>query len=63
MTPLPSSFTASHRPTGRSVTVLGCGVLYSTGKESWTHRASGEFEAAQTALLWLARALKAEAAA
>ena len=59
----PSSFTASHEPTKRSVTVVGCHILYSTPKESWTREASGYFEAAQAALLWLARASKAEEAA
>jgi len=59
----PSSFTATHKPTGRSVTVLGCHVLYSTGKHSWTHEASGYAEAVQTALHWLSLATKSEAAA
>lgn len=63
MTPLPSSFTASHRPTKRSVTVAGCHILYSTPKESWTHEASGYVEAVQTALLWLSHSPKAEEAA
>jgi hypothetical protein len=59
----PSSFTAVHKPTGRSVTVSGRQVLYSTQKQSWTHEASGEFEAARTALLWVAREAKQEEAA
>ena len=58
-----SSFTAIHKPTGRSVTVSGQQVLYSTGKQSWTHEASGYAEAVQTALLWLSRAPKVEEAA
>jgi hypothetical protein len=60
---IPSNFTAIHKPTKRSVTVQGCDVLYGTPKDSWTHRASGDFEAAQTALLWLSRPQKAEEAA
>jgi hypothetical protein len=59
----PSSFTATHKPTGRSVTVSGRQVLYSMGRQSWTHEASGYTEAVQTALLWLSRASKAEEAA
>jgi hypothetical protein len=60
---IPSNFTAIHKPTKRSVTVQGCDVLYTTPKDSWTHRASGNFEAAQTALLWISRAPKTEEAA
>jgi hypothetical protein len=63
MIPFPSSFTAIQKSTGRSVTVLGCSVLYSTGKQSWTHEASGYVEAVQTALLWISRSPKAEEAA
>jgi hypothetical protein len=60
---IPSNFTAIEKSTGRSVTVLGCSVLYSTGKLAWTYEASGYVEAVQTALLWLSRAPKAEEAA
>jgi hypothetical protein len=63
MTHSPSNFTAFHKPTERSVTVAGRQVLYSTGKHSWTHEASGYAEAVQTALQWISRAPKAEEAA
>jgi hypothetical protein len=49
---IPSNFTAIEKSTGRSVTVLGCSVLYSTGRLAWTYDASGYVEAVQTALLW-----------
>jgi hypothetical protein len=48
---------------GRSITVSGRQVLYSTEKQSWAHEASGYAEAVQIALLWLARVPKAEEAA
>jgi hypothetical protein len=57
---IPSSFTAIQKSTGRTVTVSGRQVLYSTNKQFWTHEASGYFEAAQTALLWISLAAKAE---
>jgi hypothetical protein len=57
-----SSFTAIRKSTGRSVTVSGCQVLYSTEKQSWTHEASGYAEAVQAALLWLSRTTEAGAA-
>lgn len=58
-----SSFTATHKPTGRSVTVAGRQVLYSTGKLAWTYEANGYVEAVQIALWWLSCTPKTEEAA
>jgi hypothetical protein len=52
------TFTATHTPTGRRVSVSGRDVLYSTPNDLGTLRTGGAFEAAWAALPW--RSLEAQ---
>jgi hypothetical protein len=53
-----SLFTATHKPTGRRVSVSGRHVVYHTPAGSGQYVFETPFDAAQTALQWLDRAVE-----